>query len=120
MIERELEQMTEQIKSIIQAVNANQVAAPVLLCCYIYKKLFFLSGLTVLFCFNKTGELEATDGMNPLDVVVRILNNQLSSLMWIDEKVRYLLFSLIIATALCLLVSFSDYNHSFLIDSLKY
>ena len=25
--------------------------------------------------------------MNPLDVVVRILNNQLSSLMWIDEKV---------------------------------
>lgn len=25
--------------------------------------------------------------MTPLDVVVRILNNQLSSLMWIDEKV---------------------------------
>ncbi|KAJ0801652.1 putative nucleoporin, NSP1-like, nucleoporin NSP1/NUP62 [Helianthus annuus] len=34
------------------------------------------------------GELEATDGMIPMDVVVRILNNQLSSLMWIDEKVR--------------------------------
>lgn len=31
--------------------------------------------------------------MNPLDVVVRILNNQLSSLMWIDEKVSYLLLS---------------------------
>lgn len=27
------------------------------------------------------------DGMTPLDVIVRILNNQLSSLMWIDEKV---------------------------------
>ncbi|KAJ0936152.1 hypothetical protein HanRHA438_Chr03g0127581 [Helianthus annuus] len=26
--------------------------------------------------------------MIPMDVVVRILNNQLSSLMWIDEKVR--------------------------------
>lgn len=25
--------------------------------------------------------------MTPLDVVVRILNNQLSSLMWVDEKV---------------------------------
>ena len=25
--------------------------------------------------------------MTPLDAVVRILNNQLSSLMWIDEKV---------------------------------
>ncbi|KAJ0778190.1 putative 1,3-beta-glucan synthase [Helianthus annuus] len=35
----------------------------------------------------EVGELEATDGMTPLDVVVRILNNQLSSLMWIDEKV---------------------------------
>ncbi|XP_030963927.1 nuclear pore complex protein NUP62-like [Quercus lobata] len=32
------------------------------------------------------GELEAVDGMTPLDVVVRILNNQPSSLMWIDEK----------------------------------
>ncbi|KAB1223609.1 Nuclear pore glycoprotein p62 [Morella rubra] len=56
-IERELEQMTEQIKSIIQTLNANQ-----------------------------GGELDAVDGMTPLDVVVRILNNQLSSLMWIDEK----------------------------------
>lgn len=57
LVERELEHMTEQIRSIIQSVNANQ-----------------------------GGELEAVDGMNPLDVVVRILNNQLSSLMWIDEK----------------------------------
>lgn len=56
-IERELEQMTEQIKSIIQTLNANQ-----------------------------GGELEVVDGMTPLDVVVRILNNQLSSLMWIDDK----------------------------------
>ncbi|KAK2990346.1 hypothetical protein RJ640_020547 [Escallonia rubra] len=57
IIERELEQMTEQIKQIIQTLNANQA-----------------------------GEFEAIDGMTPLDVVVRILNNQLSSLMWIDEK----------------------------------
>ncbi|KAI4302819.1 hypothetical protein MLD38_038520 [Melastoma candidum] len=57
MIERELEQMTGQIKSIIQTVNANQ-----------------------------DGELIATDGMTPIDIVVRILNNQLSSLIWVDEK----------------------------------
>nr|POE67565.1 nuclear pore complex protein nup62 [Quercus suber] len=56
-IEGELEQMTEQIKSLIQTLNANQ-----------------------------GGELEAVDGMTPLDVVVQILNNQLSSLMWVDEK----------------------------------
>lgn len=56
-IERELEHMTEQIKSIIQTLNASQ-----------------------------GGELDTTEGMSPLDVVVRILNNQLSSLMWIDEK----------------------------------
>lgn len=56
-IERELEQMTEQIKSIIHSLNASQ-----------------------------GGELDALDGMNPLDAVVRILNNQLTSLMWIDEK----------------------------------
>ncbi|GKV12802.1 hypothetical protein SLEP1_g23903 [Rubroshorea leprosula] len=56
-IEREMEQMTEQIKSIIQSLNASQ-----------------------------GGDLDAIDGMTPLDVVVKILNNQLSSLMWIDEK----------------------------------
>lgn len=57
MIERELEHMTEQIKSIINTINA-----------------------------NKGGELDATDGMTPLDIVVLILNNQLSSLMLVDEK----------------------------------
>lgn len=57
MIERELEHMSEHIKSIINTINA-----------------------------NKGGELDATDGMTPLDIVVRILNNQLSSLMWVDEK----------------------------------
>ncbi|MBA0741673.1 hypothetical protein Gogos_014808 [Gossypium gossypioides] len=56
-VERELEHMTEQIKSIIETVNSSQ-----------------------------GGELEALDGMTPLDVVVKILNNQLTSLMWIDEK----------------------------------
>ncbi|RVW15184.1 Nuclear pore complex protein NUP62 [Vitis vinifera] len=58
-IEREMEQMTEQIKSIIQTLNTNQ-----------------------------GGELDVMDGMTPLDVIVRILNNQLSSLMWIDEKAQ--------------------------------
>jgi hypothetical protein len=38
-------------------------------------------------CFIQGGEVEAPDGMTPLDAVVRILNNQLTSLMWIDEKV---------------------------------
>lgn len=33
------------------------------------------------------GEGAAVAGGNALDVVVRILNNQLSSLVWIDEKV---------------------------------
>lgn len=56
-IEREMEQMAEHIKSIIQTLNANQ-----------------------------GGDLDVVDGMTPIDVVVRILNNQLSSLMWIDEK----------------------------------
>lgn len=32
------------------------------------------------------GELDVADAASPLDVVVRILNNQLSSLLWIDEK----------------------------------
>ncbi|KAK1558744.1 hypothetical protein Q3G72_006130 [Acer saccharum] len=32
------------------------------------------------------GELDTMDGMAPLDVVVKILNNQLGSLMWINEK----------------------------------
>jgi hypothetical protein len=27
------------------------------------------------------------EGASPLDLVVRILNNQLTSLLWIDEKV---------------------------------
>ncbi|KHN43851.1 Nuclear pore glycoprotein p62 [Glycine soja] len=57
LIERELEQMTEQIKSVIQSLNSNQ-----------------------------GGEHDTLDGMTPLDAVVRILNNQLTSLMWIDEK----------------------------------
>ncbi|XP_022856412.1 nuclear pore complex protein NUP62-like [Olea europaea var. sylvestris] len=57
LIEMELEHMTEQIKSIINTLNSNQ-----------------------------GGELEATDGMTPLDIVVRVLNNQLSSLLWVDEK----------------------------------
>ncbi|KAM7277482.1 hypothetical protein ACFE04_019348 [Oxalis oulophora] len=56
-IEREMEHMTEQIKTVIETLNSSQ-----------------------------GGDLDASNGMTPLDVVVRILNNQLSSLMWIDEK----------------------------------
>lgn len=56
-IEREMQQIAEQIKSIIQTVNASQ-----------------------------GGDLDVVDGMTPIDIAVRILNNQLSSLMWIDEK----------------------------------
>lgn len=32
------------------------------------------------------GDIDVADGASPLDLVVRILNNQLSSLLWIDEK----------------------------------
>ncbi|CAH1454589.1 unnamed protein product [Lactuca virosa] len=61
--------MTEQIKSVIQTLNANQA-----------------------------GEVEASDRMAPLDVVVRIPNNQLNSLMWIDEHSRKTPKLLIIST----------------------
>ncbi|KAJ0984103.1 hypothetical protein J5N97_002459 [Dioscorea zingiberensis] len=56
-IEQEMEKMVEQIKTIIQALNANQ-----------------------------GGDLALVDSMTPIDVAVQILNNQLSSLMWLDEK----------------------------------
>ncbi|CAO1942334.1 unnamed protein product [Urochloa humidicola] len=59
VVEHELQHMTEQVKSIIQTMNATQ-----------------------------GGELEAADSMTPFDVAVRILDNQLRSLMWIDEKVN--------------------------------
>ncbi|KAL6006502.1 Nuclear pore glycoprotein p62 [Asimina triloba] len=63
-IEREMQQMAEQIKSIIETLNGNQGA-----------------------------DLDMIDGMTPIDIVVRILNNQLSSLMWIDEKASATEFS---------------------------
>uniref|UniRef100_I1NTG7 Nucleoporin NSP1-like C-terminal domain-containing protein n=1 Tax=Oryza glaberrima TaxID=4538 RepID=I1NTG7_ORYGL len=56
-VENELQHMTEQVKSIIQTLNATQGA-----------------------------EFETADSMTPFDVAVRILDNQLRSLMWIDEK----------------------------------
>lgn len=56
-IVREMERMAEQIKSIIQAFNSKQ-----------------------------GGSVDLSDSMTPIDAAVRILNNQLSSLMWIDEK----------------------------------
>jgi len=59
VVEHELQHMTEQVKSIIQTMNATQ-----------------------------GGELQASDSMTPFDVAVRILDNQLRSLMWIDEKVN--------------------------------
>lgn len=42
--------------------------------------------------------------MTPLDAVVKILNNQLSSLMWIDEKVS-------IMTLLNLLIPYFDNDY---------
>ncbi|XP_020676935.1 nuclear pore complex protein NUP62-like [Dendrobium catenatum] len=56
-IVREMERMAEQIKTIIQAFNSKQ-----------------------------GGSMDLSDSMTPIDAAVRILNNQLSSLMWIDEK----------------------------------
>lgn len=55
------------------------------------------------------GDIDANDAVAPLDVVVRILNNQLSSLMWIDEKVsiyvvKYLLPDSL-AICICIFIS---------------
>jgi nuclear pore complex protein Nup62 len=83
-----MEQMTEQIKSVIQTVNANQVTAFIFI---VYCQWTFWNKLLTddfPIWFVQGGELDAIDGMTPLDMVVRILNNQLSSLMWIDEKVN--------------------------------
>lgn len=80
-----MEHMTEQIKTIIDALNTSQVS--VLLATQNFFQTHYRVDRTDYFALCKGGELEATDGMTPLDVVVRILNNQLSSLMWIDEKV---------------------------------
>ncbi|MFS7967757.1 putative nucleoporin NSP1/NUP62 [Helianthus anomalus] len=67
------------------------------------------------------GELEETDCMTPMDVVVRILNNQLSSLMWIDEKVR-LFFHIFIFLSLSLLnvvqKCLSDFEYCFFFQKL--
>lgn len=60
-LERELEQMGEQIRETIENINMSQV-----------------------------GELGLANGSSPVDVVVRILNNQLSSLVWIDDKAEEL------------------------------
>lgn len=57
LIEREMERMSEQIKSIIQTFNAKQGDG-----------------------------IDLDENMTPIDAAVRILNNQLSSLIWIDEK----------------------------------
>lgn len=56
-IERELEQMGEQIRETIENINTSQA-----------------------------GDSGLADGSSPIDIVVWILNNQLSSLVWIDEK----------------------------------
>jgi len=57
-VERELERMGGQIKETIQNINSAQGT-----------------------------DLDMAEGASPLDLVVRILNNQLTSLLWIDEKV---------------------------------
>lgn len=73
--------MTEQIKSVIQSLNSNQVLV-VSFSFIPIKEQEIYNGV-----FVQGGELDTLDGMTPLDAVVRILNNQLTSLMWIDEKV---------------------------------
>jgi hypothetical protein len=45
------------------------------------------STMSISLVFSQGGDLEMVEGASPLDLVVRILNNQLTSLMWIDEKV---------------------------------
>ncbi|KAJ0621987.1 putative nucleoporin, NSP1-like, nucleoporin NSP1/NUP62 [Helianthus annuus] len=69
----------------------------------------------------EVGKLEATDGITPMHVVVRILNNQLSSLMWIDEKVR-LFFHIFILISLSSLnvvhKCLSDFEYCFFFQKL--
>jgi nuclear pore complex protein Nup62 len=79
VVENELQHMTEQVKSIIQTMNSTQVK---------FQVLAFVLWWTLLesACSMQGGELEAADSMAPFDVAVRILDNQLRSLMWIDEK----------------------------------
>ncbi|KAJ0952837.1 hypothetical protein HanPSC8_Chr02g0076981 [Helianthus annuus] len=61
--------------------------------------------------------------MTPLDVVVRILNNQLSSLMWIDEKVM-LFFHIFIFLSLSSLnvvhKCLSDFEYCFFFRNYKF
>lgn len=59
----------------------------------------------LLQCSIQGGELDAADGMSPLDAVVRILNNQLTSLMWIDEKVCIFHCAYWMICLICLLLS---------------
>lgn len=57
------------------------------------------------------------DGMTPLDAVVRILNNQLSSLMWIDEKVSV---ACIHSLSICKTPSIHDDHSKIASQVLKY
>ncbi|KAG0494700.1 hypothetical protein HPP92_005694 [Vanilla planifolia] len=77
-IESELKQMTEQIKSIIQTFNAKQV------CLQIITLISFSSASRD--CFMQGVDMDLTDNMTPIDAAARILNSQLNSLMWIDER----------------------------------
>ncbi|RWW14303.1 hypothetical protein GW17_00021936 [Ensete ventricosum] len=62
-IERETQGIAEQVKSIIHTVNSSM-----------------------------GGDLDMVDAASPLDIVVRILDNELRTLMWINEKVRLKIF----------------------------
>lgn len=83
VVEHELQHMTEQVKSIIQTMNATQVT-------HSYTNRLGIQSRAISYfpCLIQGGELESADSMTPFDVAVRILDNQLRSLMWIDEKVR--------------------------------
>jgi len=85
VVEHELQHMTEQVKSIIQTMNATQVSRESRCTNWLPIQ---SQAISYFPCLIQGGELQASDSMTPFDVAVRILDNQLRSLMWIDEKVR--------------------------------
>lgn len=113
-IEQEMEKMVEQIKSIIQTLNANQV--PLCIVSFCGNRMFSLIStahcVQLNLCSKQGGDLALVESMTPIDVAVRILNNQLSSLMWLDEKVNTTNFSFIFLVCVLLLLSIDIFASS--------
>lgn len=87
-IERELERMGENIRETIQNVNASQVVEAQISTHWFGGMSRQYQVFDLVMSVYQGGDLDAVDGASPLDLVVRILNNQLSSLVWIDEQAR--------------------------------